>query len=164
MMQFQWFAAGCKYSPHPFWSRFSTGALLLLSAPAAWAQASGADLEVKWSQFVYEPMNNNAAIVDVYKANALALGRKFLEIPVDSTGSSDMGNVSWTVPSIHPTFAIGAMALNHTPGFTQISATDAAHEAMLQVAQALAMTGVDLVLDADLLSRAQAEFRGVPRP
>ena len=130
----------------------------------AGAQASGADLEVKWSQFVYEPMNNNAAIVDVYKANALALGRKFLEIPVDSTGSSDMGNVSWTVPSIHPTFAIGAMALNHTPGFTQISATDAAHEAMLQVAQALAMTGVDLVLDADLLSRAQAEFRGVPRP
>ena len=129
----------------------------------AGAQASGADLEVKWSQFVYEPMNNNAAIVDVYKANALALGRKFLEIPVDSTGSSDMGNVSWTVPSIHPTFAIGAMALNHTPGFTQISATDAAHEAMLQVAQALAMTGVDLVLDADLLSRAQAEFRG-PRP
>jgi amidohydrolase len=130
----------------------------------AGAQASGADLEVKWSEFVYEPMNNNAAIVDAYKANALALGRKFLEIPVDSTGSSDMGNVSWTVPSIHPTFAIGAMALNHTRGFTQISGTDAAHEAMLQVAQALAMTGVDLVLDADLLSRAQAEFRGAPRP
>ena len=43
------------------------------------------------------------------------------------------------------------MGLNHTPGFTQISATDAAHESMLQVAQALAMTGVDLVLDADLL-------------
>ena len=49
MMQFQWFAAGCpsqlrvnKYSPHPCWSRLSTGALLLLSAPAAWAQAGGA--------------------------------------------------------------------------------------------------------------------------
>jgi hypothetical protein len=35
---------------------------------------------------------------------------------------------------------------------------------MLQVAQALAMTGVELVLDADLLARAQAEFRGAPRP
>ena len=128
------------------------------------AQASGADLEVKWSEFVYEPMNNNAVIAAAYKANAQTLGRKFLEIPVDSTGSSDMGNVSWVVPSIHPTFAIGAMGLNHTPGFTQISATDAAHESMLQVAQALAMTGVDLVLDADLLSRAQREFRGAPRP
>jgi predicted kinase len=56
------------------------------------------------------------------------------------------------------------MALNHTPGFTQISATDAAHESMLQVAQALAMTGVDLVLDSELLVRAQAELRGAPRP
>jgi amidohydrolase len=130
----------------------------------AGAQASGASLEVKWSKFVYEPMNNSAAIAAAYKANALALGRKFLEIPVDSTGSTDMGNVSWVVPSIHPTFAIGAMALNHTPGFAQISATDAAHESMLQVAQALAMTGVDLVLDPDLLARAQADFRGAPRP
>jgi amidohydrolase len=130
----------------------------------AGAQASGAELEVNWGNVVYEPMNNNIAIVSAYKANAQALGRKFLEIPVDSTGSSDMGNVSWVVPSIHPTFAIGAMALNHTPGFTEISATDAAHESMLQVAQALAMTGVDLVLDGDLLVRAQAEFRGAPRP
>ncbi len=130
----------------------------------AGAQASGAQLEVKWSEGAYEPMNNNAVIAAAYKANALALGRKFLEIPVDSTGSSDMGNVSWVVPSIHPTFAIGAMGLNHTPGFTQISATEAAHEAMLQVAQALAMTGVDLVLDAELLARAQQEFRGAPRP
>ncbi len=130
----------------------------------AGAQASGAQLEVKWSEGAYEPMNNNAAVAAAYKANAIALGRKFLEIPVDSTGSSDMGNVSWVVPSIHPTFAIGAMGLNHTPGFTQISATDTAHEAMLQVAQALAMTGVDLVLDPELLARAQAEFRGAPRP
>ena len=130
----------------------------------AGAQASGAELEVKWSEFVYEPMNNNMATAVAYKTNAENRGRKFLDIPVDSTGSSDMGNVSWVVPSIHPTFAIGAMALNHTPGFTQISATDAAHEAMLQVAQALAMTGVDLVLDSDLLARAQAEFRGAPPP
>ena len=130
----------------------------------AGAQASGASLGIKWSEFVYETMNNNLAMASAYKANALALGRKFLEIPVDSTGSSDMGNVSWVVPSIHPTFAIGAMALNHTPGFTQISATDAAHESMLQVAQALAMTGVDLVLAPELLARARSDFRGAPRP
>jgi len=130
----------------------------------AGAQATGAQLEVKWGKFVYEPMNNNAVMAAAYKGNALSLGRKFLDIPVDSTGSTDMGNVSWVVPSIHPTFNVGMMALNHTPRFTQVSATDAAHEAMLQVAQALAMTGVELVLDADLLARAQAEFRGAPRP
>ncbi len=126
----------------------------------AGAQASGASVSVEWAQYVYAPMNNNAPLAAAYKANAEALGRKFLEIPVSSTGSSDMGNVSWAVPSIHPTFSIGAMALNHTAGFTQVSATDAAHEAMLQVAQALAMTGVDVVLNSGLLPQAQAAFSG----
>ena len=124
----------------------------------AGADASGAELSEEWSPYPYAPMNNNAALAGAYKANAKALGRNFLEIPVDSTGSSDMGNVSWVVPSIHPTFSIGAMALNHTQGFTQIAATDAAHAAMISVGQALAMTGVDIVLNPDLLAQVQAEF------
>jgi amidohydrolase len=130
----------------------------------AGAQSSGAELTTIWSPYGYAPMNNNMALANAYKENAKALGRTFFEMPVDSTGSSDMGNVSQVVPSIHPTFNIGAMALNHTAGFTQVSATDDAHEAMLQVAQALAMTGVDLVLDGGLRSRARAEFGGAPRP
>ncbi len=124
----------------------------------AGAQASGASLEVEWAKYTYEPMNNSAPLAAAYKANAEALGRKFFEIPVTTTGSSDMGNVSWTVPSIHPTFSIGAMGLNHTPGFTAISATEAAHEAMIKVAQALAMTGVDVALNPELLRQAQAAF------
>jgi metal-dependent amidase/aminoacylase/carboxypeptidase family protein len=71
-----------------------------------------------------------------------------------------MGNVSWVVPSIHPTFGVGAFAINHTEGFTKVCATDSAHESMVQVAQALAMTGVDLVLDPDLLRQAKAAFGG----
>ena len=33
-------------------------------------------------------------------------------------GSTDMGNVSYVVPSIHPMFYIGTDAVNHTRGFT----------------------------------------------
>jgi metal-dependent amidase/aminoacylase/carboxypeptidase family protein len=77
---------------------------------------------------------------------------------VASTGSTDMGNVSWAVPSIHPTFAIGGLAINHTSGFTEVCATDAAHNSMLQVAQALAMTGVDLVQNRALVDDVKAEF------
>ncbi len=127
---------------------------------AAGEQASGAKVEVEWAAYPYLPMNSNPSLASAYKANAESLGRKFLGIPVDSTGSTDMGNVSWAVPSIHPTFSIGVLALNHTNGFTQVSATDAAHEAMLQTAQALAMTGVDVVNEVELLERAQKEFSG----
>jgi predicted kinase len=62
------------------------------------------------------------------------------------------------VPGIHPTFQIGQFALKHTAGFTDASSTDVAHENMVQVAQALAMTGVDVAMDAGLLEEAKRAF------
>jgi len=126
----------------------------------AGAQASGAQVEVKWAPYPYLPMNNSNPLAEAYKANAVAVGRAFPEIVVDSTGSSDQGNVSWALPAIHPTFNVGAFAINHTEAFTQVAATDAAHQSMIEVGQALAMTGVDVVMDAELRGRAKAEFAG----
>lgn len=122
------------------------------------AASSGAELEMRWDPYAYEPMRNNRALASAYRANAESLGRRFLDTPIDSTGSSDMGNISQAMPSIHPMFGIGGAAFNHTPGFTEVSATDKAHESMVQVAQALAMTGVQVALDPDLLQRAKDEF------
>ena len=124
----------------------------------AGAEATGCTVEIDWGHFKYAPMNNNKPLAMAYKANAESLGRKFLPIPPESTGSSDMGNVSWVVPGIHPTFQIGQFALNHTAGFTDAAATDAAHENMVEVAQALAMTGVDVAMDAGLLEEAKRAF------
>ena len=131
----------------------------------AGAAASGAEVDVKWRPWSWAPMRNNTALAAAYRANAESLGRTFLDVRLDSTGSSDMGNVSQALPSIHPMFGIGAMAFNHTPAFTQVCATDAAHAAMVQVAQALAMTGIEVALEPELLQRAKQEFasgRGGP--
>ncbi|MEE8346563.1 MAG: M20 family metallopeptidase [Dehalococcoidia bacterium] len=131
----------------------------------AGADGSGATVDIRWGPWACAPMRNNTALAAAYRANAESLGRTFIDARLDSTGSSDMGNVSHAVPSIHPMFGIGAMALNHTPAFTEVSATDAAHDATIQAAQALAMTGVEVALDPDLLQRAKEEFasgRGYP--
>ncbi len=131
----------------------------------AGAAASGAEVEVKWRPWSWAPMRNNNALAAAYRANAESLGRTFLDARLDSTGSTDMGNVSYALPSIHPMFGVGGMAFNHTPAFTDAAATDAAHGSMVQAAQALAMTGVDVALDPDLLRRANEEFvsgRGSP--
>jgi amidohydrolase len=125
----------------------------------AGAKASGAQLEMVWTPVNYSPMNNNGPLAAAYRANAEALGRKFLAMRPESAGSSDMGNVSWAVPSIHPMFSIGTFALNHTAGFAEVSATDAAHENMIQVGQALAMTGVDLVRRPGLLDEVKVAFK-----
>ncbi len=82
----------------------------------------------------------------LYRENAEAMGRSFFEMKDVTTGSTDMGNISQVVPSIHPSFGVGAPALNHSPEFTAAAVTDAAHENMISVAKVLAMTGVDLAL------------------
>ena len=52
---------------------------------------------------------------------------------------------------------MGSPTLTHSAEFTAVSATEAAHENMLSVAKALAMTGVELALDPELVRRAKAE-------
>ena len=124
----------------------------------AGAEGTGAEVTVTWGPWACAPMRNNMALANAYRANAESLGRVFMDSRLDSSGSSDMGNISQALPSIHPMFGIGAMAFNHTPAFTEVCATDAAHAAMVQAAQALAMTGIDAVLDPELLQSARDEF------
>jgi amidohydrolase len=127
----------------------------------AGALATGCELEIDWHEDTeYEPLRSNAPLAEAYRRNGEALGRHFLDLKNVSTGSSDMGNVSQVVPSIHPTFGVGQMIFNHTPEFTAAAVTDAAHESMLQTAEALAMTGVEVALDPDLLRRVKADFAG----
>ncbi len=54
----------------------------------------------------------------------------------------------------------GEMIFNDMPEFTAAAITDAAHASMLETAQALAMTGVDLALDPELVRAAKDEFAG----
>jgi amidohydrolase len=131
----------------------------------AGAAASGAKVDIRWDPHLYAPLRSNTSLAAAYRANAESVGRTFIDVKLDSTGSTDMGNVSQVIPSIHPMFGVGAMAFNHTPAFTEVCATDAAHGAMVQVAQALAMTGVEVALEPELLQRAKDEFasgRGTP--
>lgn len=125
----------------------------------AGALATGCELSMDWhEEEEYAPMNNNRALVDAFRRNGEDEGVQFFEMKELTSGSSDMGNVSQVVPSIHPGFGVGSPTLTHSPEFTAVAATDAAHASMLRAAKALAMTGVDVALDADLLERAKADF------
>jgi amidohydrolase len=125
----------------------------------AGALATGCELTMDWHEDLeYQPLRSNRPMAEAYRRNGEALGKQFVDLKNVSTGSTDMGNVSQIVPSIHPTFSVGQMIFNHTPEFTAAAITDAAHESMLQTAQALAMTGVDLALDTELMRRVKEDF------
>ena len=75
-------------------------------------------------------------------------------------GSTDVGDVSWAVPTVQArgaTYAIGTPG--HSWQLTAQGKTPAAHKGMVHVAKVMAATAVDLLADADLLSQAKADHR-----
>lgn len=128
----------------------------------AGAAAAGCTVEIDWVDPPFSDLVTNDALADAYVANAAALGRTVLD-PADSdfpvVGSTDMGDVSYVVPSIHPMIqaAEDGVAI-HTPSFETFAGGPLGDAAVIDGAKAMAWTVADLWLDADLLDSAKAEF------
>jgi len=128
------------------------------------ATAAGCAIEVVQLARV-DDVRTNPALIAAYVANMASLGRAVIDPPVGDviTGSTDMGNVSYVAPSIHPLLSLAPTdAKPHEPGFAAAAASPAADRAVLDGAKALAMTIVDFWLDAALRGRARAEFAASP--
>jgi hypothetical protein len=80
------------------------------------------------------------------------------DAPRESKGSLDMGNVSTVVPSLHPFVAMAPRNVaSHTLEFAQASVSPAGRAALERSVMALAMTGLDVLSDPDLVRRAREE-------
>ena len=89
------------------------------------------------------------------------IGEKILPLqPTPLTASTDMGNVSWVVPSFHGAFSIPAPpdVSMHNPGFAAAAATEEAHEAAIKAAKGMAMLGVRVVMDEEVIKGAKKDF------
>ena len=124
------------------------------------AMASGARLEYSWKNRPYDPMKNNMTLAGLFKQNLESLGRTVDDFDHRSgLGSTDMGNVSQVVPSIHPTIAIAPReVLLHSPEFATATVSEAGHNGLLDAAKAMAMTVVD-ILQPGTLDKIRQEFR-----
>ncbi|HEX6567868.1 MAG TPA: M20 family metallopeptidase [Acidimicrobiales bacterium] len=134
----------------------------VLACLQAGADAAGCEMHVDWRDHVYADMIDSAAIGERYRANARALGR-VVRVPSPSArvvGSTDMGNVSYAVPSIHPMIQVAPPGVPiHTPAFAGFAGGPEGDRAVVDGAKALAWTVADLWLDAGLVDLAQAEWR-----
>jgi amidohydrolase len=125
------------------------------------SMASGARLEYTWKNRPYAPMKNNMTLAGLFKQNLESLGRSVDDFDRRSgLGSTDMGNVSQVVPSIHPTIAIAPReVLLHSPEFATATVSQAGQNGLLDAAKAMAMTVVD-ILQPGILVKIRQEFRG----
>lgn len=125
------------------------------------ATASGARLGYRWGEVCYAPLRSNLTLARLFRRNMQSLGRKVrLSNPAKTFGSTDMGNVSQLVPSIHPEVAIAAEeVLAHSPQFAMAAISEAGKCGLLDAAKAMAMTIVDLVADSPTAAKIKKEFK-----
>ena len=128
----------------------------------AGALATGATLDVADDHEPYAEMEHDPEIAGLYRRNAETLGRAFPDLGMlieRAAGSTDMGNISLAIPSIHPYIGIDSLpAVNHQPEFAAHCATAAADRAVADGALAMAWTAVDLATDVALRRKLVARL------
>lgn len=123
------------------------------------AQATGCTVEVRETAPAYDNLRTNHTVAKLFVNSVQSLGVSFPDAPTGALcGSTDMGNVSHIVPSIHPKYCIGA-ASNHTVEFTALSNTPEAYNLTHNMGTAMALTGLEILLNPNVLAAIKSEFK-----
>lgn len=112
----------------------------------------------------YDAIKANRPLAETFSKHLASLG-----MPLDTApekprmGSTDMGDISQAIPSIHPYVSIGPKTLGgHTIEFREAALTDKGFAAMLAAAKAMALTSYDLLTQPELLARVRRDFEVAP--
>jgi amidohydrolase len=110
------------------------------------ALATGTTVETLHYEPLFKELINAPHLLELFQQNMNLLGEKVTSLDLEHpTGSTDVGNVSHAVPTIHPDISIGSKLVAHTPDFALAAGSDYAQERMLIGAKAMAMTAIDLL-------------------
>jgi amidohydrolase len=104
----------------------------------------------------YLPLSHDSSLVKMFRANAVDIvGAANVREKGHGGGSTDMGDISHVLPSVHP-YTGGAHGAGHGADYRIVDHT----KAVLNPAKVLAMTVVDLLSDdAREAKRVKAEFK-----
>ena len=121
----------------------------------AGALATGATLELEMD-VAYKDMRHDAELATIYRRHAESLGRSFDRRT--QAVSTDMGNISYEVPSIHPHIGVESHgAVNHQKAFADACATPSADQAIFDGALGMAYTVIEAAGNEALRSRLLAK-------
>ncbi len=122
------------------------------------ALATGTTVDVTYSGGA-TTMRNNRPLAERFRANMTAYGIEDMGDDPNA-GSTDMANVSWVCPTIHPDLAICEEGVpGHSIAFRDAAVAPRADETTLLAATLVAQTAVDLFMDPTLVEAAWTAFR-----
>lgn len=125
------------------------------------ALATGTTVEITFSGKA-STMRNNKVLVERFTANMAAYGVAD-QGDDPNAGSTDMANVSWVCPAIHPDLSIAPPGTpGHSIAFRDAAAMPEADETTLLSAALVAQTAYELFADPSLVAAAWAAFHAEP--
>ncbi|RCH91763.1 hypothetical protein CU097_004931 [Rhizopus azygosporus] len=127
------------------------------------ALATGCQVKYTWREIgITKDVIQNSVMADTYAHYMEKYGIQFpprYEQESGGGGSTDMGNVSYEVPVIHPLYGIHTTAANHTVEFTAAAKTLQAHKDTITASKCLAATGVEVLLNEQYYKQVQEQFK-----
>ena len=112
------------------------------------AMATKCGVKIESPDYRYTEIDNNKVMYELYKENSTAVNRQMIlqsQAARPGLGSTDMGNVSLAMPSIHPMLSIDSGdAVNHQPEYAAATLTPGGHKAIYDGAYAMGATIIDL--------------------
>jgi len=127
------------------------------------ALSTGTTVEVQWDPAPYSlPIRFNQPLTARWAVRQAELGRTVLTravVPSELAASTDFGNVSARVPSIHPVIRVSPPGISlHTVEFAEYAQGPDGDLAVLDGADGLALTAADFLHDPDLRQAVAADF------
>ncbi|THV08023.1 hypothetical protein K435DRAFT_709295 [Dendrothele bispora CBS 962.96] len=153
------------YAKYSFWVRSTnrvdqeTAFKRVLPCLEASAKATGCNHKITMKKQFLDIRQNKALGDEVARIVRSRYGAIDYEWGIKDA-STDFGNVTYEIPSLHPGFAIPTIENggNHTSAFERAAATIEAHNACLDVSKALATTGIRALIDDEFFSEVQRAF------
>lgn len=127
------------------------------------AEMTGCGVRLDWDpQPAYLPIRHNQALAGRWARHQSRRGRTPLPtgiVPEYVTGSTDLGNLSYRLPAMHPMIGLAGENLSlHTTEFATAAGAETGDRAVIDGAVGLALTALDYLADADLRVAVHEEF------
>ncbi|WP_419714924.1 M20 family metallopeptidase [Fictibacillus marinisediminis] len=154
-----------EYAKARFYIRASTRARLdettkkVTAIAEGAALATGAKLNVIAFQNQVDNLLLNRSFDKVFQEQLESLGAAVDTSHRSGLGSTDAGNISQAVPTIHPYLQIGPdHIVGHTDEFREAAKSEQGDQALILGAKALALTGYQLLTNGEVLAGIKKEF------
>lgn len=125
------------------------------------AMAAGCTVTFDWKKNTFADLVDNVPLLESYIRNAEQFGRQMTSefLPGTGGGSTDMGNISYLVPSIHPMMQVAPSGVSlHSAAFADYTKGEEATRAIVEGAKIMAMTAIDMWLSKALQNDVKVAF------